>query len=89
MKMASASAAVARAKKWILEKRKDKKEQAAELLKLRGLDYLAVKRNPTTEEKELVAQHENTRLSRSRARIEAEFTPILQNDMERKRGNDS
>ena len=78
LRMASAAAAVARAKRWILQKREEKDaSNNVQLIKLRGLDYLAVKKNPSDEEKRLVEEHENTRLARSRARIEAEFPPIL------------
>lgn len=47
------------------------------MISLKGLDYMAVKKNKTPEEIKLVERHERTRLARSRARIEAEFPPIL------------
>lgn len=45
-----------------------------------GLDYMAVKRNPSDKEKKLVKEHERTRLERSRRKIEKEFPPILPSD---------
>jgi hypothetical protein len=84
LRMAAASAAVARAKNWILRHREEKDafnlHKEPHMITLPGLDYLAVKKNPTPAEKRLVDEHEKTRLARSRARIEAEFPSILAPD---------
>ena len=81
LKLASAAATVGRAKNRLLKHREKKdsinQKEQQHLITLPGLDYLAVKKNPTEEEKRLVEEHERTRLARSRARIEAEFPPIL------------
>jgi hypothetical protein len=88
LRMASAAASVARAKNWILQRRKlkDISNQSAspKMILLPGLDYLAVKKNPSEEERRLVEEHERTRLSRSRARIEEEFPAILESDSDEK-----